>query len=54
MELSQYARELAAACRDAGAWVTRNSELVRNEQEELLKELRRAGTNGKKRQRRLC
>lgn len=43
MELSQYARELAAACRDAGAWVTRNSELVRNEQEGLLKELRRAG-----------
>ena len=43
MDLSQYAAGLAGACADAGVWVARNGELVRNEQEGLLKELRRAG-----------
>lgn len=43
MELTAYCRELAAATADAGLWVTRNGDLVRNERETLLRELRRAG-----------
>ena len=42
MELATYCADLAQACTDDGAWVTRNGELVRGEQEGLLKELRRA------------
>ncbi|WP_165079295.1 MULTISPECIES: virulence factor SrfC family protein [unclassified Desulfovibrio] len=42
MELATYCADLAEACTDAGAWVSRNGELVRGEQEGLLKELRRA------------
>ncbi|MBD5417775.1 MAG: type III effector HopL1 [Desulfovibrio sp.] len=42
MELATYCADLAQACTDAGAWVSRNGELVRGEQEGLLKELRRA------------
>lgn len=43
MDLAGYCQNLAAACGEAGNWVTRNGDLVRNEQEGLLKELRRAG-----------
>ena len=42
MELATYCADLAQACTDAGAWVKRNGDLVRGEQEGLLKELRRA------------
>lgn len=42
MELSEYCESLATACEDAGNWVGRNEEVVRNEKEGLLKELRRA------------
>ena len=42
MELATYCADLAQACVDAGAWAARNGELVRGEQEGLLKELRRA------------
>lgn len=42
MELSAYCESLAKACEDAGNWVGRNEEIVRNEKEGLLKELRRA------------
>lgn len=40
--LAQYGDMLAKACDDAEKWVKRNGELVRNEQESLLKELRHA------------
>lgn len=43
MKLAAYCNELAAASSLAGQWVERNAELVRNEKEGLLKELRRAG-----------
>lgn len=43
MELTNYCRQLAQACKEGGEWVVRNQDLVRNEQESLLKELRRAG-----------
>lgn len=43
MDLSTYCTELAQACAEGGTWVTRNSDVVRNEQEGLLRELRRAG-----------
>ena len=42
MELSEYCESLAKACEDAGNWVGRNEDVVRNEKEGLLKELRRA------------
>lgn len=42
MELSEYCESLAKACEDAGKWVGRNEDVVRNEKEGLLKELRRA------------
>lgn len=42
MELSEYCESLAKACEDAGNWVGRNEEVVRNEKDGLLKELRRA------------
>lgn len=41
MELATYCADLAQACADAGVWATRNGDLVRGEQEGLLKELRR-------------
>lgn len=40
--LAQYGNMLALACDDAEKWVKRNGELVRNEQESLLKDLRHA------------
>ena len=43
MNLTEYCKTLAAAAAEAGAWTERNAALVRNEQEGLLKELRRAG-----------
>ena len=43
MELAEYCRSLAAACGEAGTWVGRNAEVVRNEQEGALRDLRRAG-----------
>lgn len=42
MDLSTYCQELADASVDAGDWVNRNPELVRNEKESLLKDLRKA------------
>ena len=42
MELDVYCADLAEACAEAGAWVTRNGDLVRGEQEGLQRELRRA------------
>lgn len=41
-QLALYGRSLANACDDAEKWVRRNGELVRNEQESLLKDLRHA------------
>lgn len=43
MNLTEYCQELAAVTGEAGEWVSRNTDLVRNEQSVLLKELRRAG-----------
>lgn len=43
MELVQWCDDLAAASSAAGQWVERNPQLVRNEKEGLLKDLRRAG-----------
>ena len=43
MNLTDYCNALAAAAADAGTWTARNAALVRNEQDGLLKELRRAG-----------
>lgn len=43
MELATYGLELAKATKDAGVWVERNPDIVRNEREGLLKELRKAG-----------
>lgn len=43
MELASYCNELAAASVSAAQWVERNGDIVRNEREGLLKELRRAG-----------
>lgn len=43
MELAAWCDSLAKASEDAGAWARRNPDLVRNEKEGLLKELRRAG-----------
>lgn len=43
MDLASYCHELNEASVEAGKWVERNAELVRNEKEGLLKELRRAG-----------
>lgn len=42
LELAEYADNMAKACDDAEKWVKRNGELVRNEQESLLKELRQS------------
>lgn len=42
MDIAGYSHSLAEAANDASQWVERNSELVRNEKESLLKELRRA------------
>ena len=43
MELAAYCSELVSACEHAEEWVNDNADLVRNEQEGLLKDLRRAG-----------
>lgn len=43
MELASWCANLAQASADASAWVERNPDIVRNEKEGLLKELRRAG-----------
>lgn len=43
MNLTEYCLGLSVATADAGEWVARNGDLVRNEQTVLLKELRRAG-----------
>ena len=43
--LGAYCSDLASACVDASGWVERNPDLVRNEREGLLKDLRRAGRN---------
>ncbi len=40
--LAECCRDLEAATTSAAGWVERNAELVRNEQDGLLKELRRA------------
>lgn len=40
--LARYGAMLAGACGDAEKWVQRNGELVRNERDSLLKDLRRA------------
>lgn len=42
-QLATWCNTLAQASADAGAWVERNQDIVRNEKEGLLKELRRAG-----------
>lgn len=42
MDLSATCQELRQACLDAGSWVGRNQDVVRNEEEGLRKELRRA------------
>ena len=43
MDLATYCAELAANCSQSQTWVSQNTDLVRNEQEGLNKELRRAG-----------
>ncbi len=43
MNLVDYCHSLAEAAENAGRWATRNADTVRNEQEGLQKELRRAG-----------
>ena len=43
MDLATYCAELATTCNQAQAWVNNNTDIVRNEQEGLNKELRRAG-----------
>ena len=43
MQLEAACSQLDGACTEAALWVKRNTELVRNEEEGLLKELRRAG-----------
>ena len=43
MDITSYCTGLSNACTEAGNWVTRNAELVRNERDGLLRELRRAG-----------
>lgn len=43
MDLASWCNELVAVTSSAEAWVGRNPELVRNEKEGLLKELRRGG-----------
>lgn len=42
MELATYGLELAKATKEAGDWVDRNPDIVRNEREGLLKDLRKA------------
>lgn len=42
LDLAQYSRDLAQTADDAGEWVQKNGSIVRNEQEGLLKELRKA------------
>ncbi len=43
MSLEDLCAKLGGACSEAGEWVRRNTDLVRNEEESLLKELRHAG-----------
>lgn len=43
MDLAAYGNELAQATVEAAEWVERNPDLVRNEREGLLRDLRRAG-----------
>ncbi len=43
--LGAYCTNLAKSCGDAAGWIDRNPDLVRNEREGLLKDLRRAGRN---------
>lgn len=43
MELAEYCAQLAGVCGEAGQWVERNGEVVRNEKEGLLRDLRRSG-----------
>ncbi len=43
MNLTDYCNALAVSTRDACAWIEKNADTVRNEQEGLQKELRRAG-----------
>lgn len=43
MELASWCDNLAAVSKAAGEWVDRNPEIVRNEKEGLLKDLRKAG-----------
>lgn len=58
MNLSDYSQKLSQAVKDASQWVERNSDLVRNEKEGLLRELRRAGRTfracGRASERRMC
>lgn len=42
MDLAKYGMELANAAKEAGDWVDRNPDIVRNERESLLKDLRKA------------
>ena len=43
MNLTEYSKDLAATTVEASQWVGRNEDLVRNEQANLQRELRRAG-----------
>ena len=43
MSLEDLCAKLGTACSEAGQWVRRNTDLVRNEEESLLKDLRHAG-----------